>query len=262
MRRQAGGARPDPARRPGARLRRRSRRVRGGPEPADPRRDVVVIRYEGPKGAPGMPEMLGVTAALVGQGLGGSVAADHRRPLQRRHARLHGRARRPEAASGGPIALVREGDPITIDVKARRLDVDAPSKRAGRRSGRKPRAPPPEPSRSTPVSSRPPRTGRSPDSPPKEPAHEHRPPHRNRHPPRARAARLFADELVRLGVTHVFGHPGGTMLPLYDALYDTPAIKHLLVRHEQCGAHAAEGTPGPRGAPASAWRRPAPARRT
>ena len=59
--------------------------------------------------------------------------------------------------------------------------------------------------------------------------------------PRARAARLFADELVRLGVTHVFGHPGGTMLPLYDALYDTPAITHLLVRHEQCGAHAAEG---------------------
>ena len=59
--------------------------------------------------------------------------------------------------------------------------------------------------------------------------------------PKARAARLFADELVRLGVTHVFGHPGGTMLPLYDALYDTPAITHLLVRHEQVGAHAAEG---------------------
>ncbi len=59
--------------------------------------------------------------------------------------------------------------------------------------------------------------------------------------PRVRAARLFADELVRLGVTHVFGHPGGTMLPLYDALYDTPAITHLLVRHEQSGAHAAEG---------------------
>ena len=59
--------------------------------------------------------------------------------------------------------------------------------------------------------------------------------------PRVRAARLFVDELVRLGVTHVFGHPGGAALPLYDALYDTPAITHLLVRHEQSGAHAAEG---------------------
>jgi acetolactate synthase I/II/III large subunit len=59
--------------------------------------------------------------------------------------------------------------------------------------------------------------------------------------PRARAARLFVDELVRQGVTHVFGHPGGAALPLYDALYDTPGIRHLLMRHEQGGAHAAEG---------------------
>ncbi|MFI5181169.1 MAG: biosynthetic-type acetolactate synthase large subunit [Thermoanaerobaculia bacterium] len=59
--------------------------------------------------------------------------------------------------------------------------------------------------------------------------------------PRVRAARLFVDELVRLGVTHIFGHPGGAALPLYDALFETPAITHLLVRHEQSGAHAAEG---------------------
>ncbi|HQR44785.1 MAG TPA: biosynthetic-type acetolactate synthase large subunit [Thermoanaerobaculia bacterium] len=59
--------------------------------------------------------------------------------------------------------------------------------------------------------------------------------------PKARAARLFVEELVRQGVTHIFGHPGGAALPLYDALYDTPEIAHLLMRHEQCGAHAAEG---------------------
>jgi len=59
--------------------------------------------------------------------------------------------------------------------------------------------------------------------------------------PRAKAARFFVDELVRLGVTHVFGHPGGAALPLYDALYDTPGVIHLLMRHEQSGAHAAEG---------------------
>ncbi|HSB36668.1 MAG TPA: biosynthetic-type acetolactate synthase large subunit [Thermoanaerobaculia bacterium] len=59
--------------------------------------------------------------------------------------------------------------------------------------------------------------------------------------PRAKAARFFVDELLRLGVTHVFGHPGGAALPLYDALYDTPGVTHLLMRHEQSGAHAAEG---------------------
>ena len=56
--------------------------------------DVVVIRYEGPKGGPGMREMLAVTGALVGQGLGDSIALHHRRALQRRHARIDGRPRR------------------------------------------------------------------------------------------------------------------------------------------------------------------------
>jgi dihydroxy-acid dehydratase len=86
--------------------------------------DVVVIRYEGPKGGPGMREMLGVTAALVGQGLGESVAlmTDGRfsgatRGLMAGHVA-------PEAAHGGPIAAVREGDPIVFDVSNRRLDVE------------------------------------------------------------------------------------------------------------------------------------------
>src|SRR5438094_879452 len=86
--------------------------------------DVVVIRYEGPKGGPGMREMLGVTAAIVGEGLGESVAllTDGRfsgatRGLMAGHVA-------PEAARGGPIAAVREGDTIIFDIEARRLDVE------------------------------------------------------------------------------------------------------------------------------------------
>lgn len=84
--------------------------------------DVVVVRYEGPKGGPGMREMLAVTAALVGQGLGQVVTllTDGRfsgatRGLMAGHVA-------PEAAVGGPIALLRNGDRIRFDVKARRLD--------------------------------------------------------------------------------------------------------------------------------------------
>ena len=88
--------------------------------------DVVVIRYEGPRGGPGMREMLGVTAALVGEGLGEHVAllTDGRfsgatRGLMAGHVA-------PEAAVGGPIAAVEEGDPIRFDIEARRLDVEVP----------------------------------------------------------------------------------------------------------------------------------------
>jgi dihydroxy-acid dehydratase len=86
--------------------------------------DVVVIRYEGPRGGPGMREMLGVTAALVGEGLGEQVAllTDGRfsgatRGLMAGHVA-------PEAAVGGPIAAVEEGDPIVFDIEKRRLDVE------------------------------------------------------------------------------------------------------------------------------------------
>jgi dihydroxy-acid dehydratase len=85
--------------------------------------DVIVIRNEGPAGGPGMREMLGVTAALVGQGLGESVAliTDGRfsgatRGLMAGHVA-------PESIRGGPIGLVRDGDEITLDVTTRRLDV-------------------------------------------------------------------------------------------------------------------------------------------
>lgn len=87
--------------------------------------DVVVIRYEGPKGGPGMREMLAVTGALVGQGLGDSVAlVTDGRFSGATHGLMVGHVA-PEGAAGGPIAFVQNGDPITIDVEARRLDVAA-----------------------------------------------------------------------------------------------------------------------------------------
>jgi dihydroxy-acid dehydratase len=85
--------------------------------------DVVVIRYEGPRGGPGMREMLGVTAALVGQGLGDKVAllTDGRFSGATRGLMIGHVA--PEAAVGGPIAALRDGDIVTIDVDKRRLEV-------------------------------------------------------------------------------------------------------------------------------------------
>ena len=85
--------------------------------------EVVVLRNEGPAGAPGMPEMLSVTSAIVGRGLGESVAlvTDGRFSGATRGLMVGHVA--PEAVHGGPIAVVRDGDPITIDVDARRLDL-------------------------------------------------------------------------------------------------------------------------------------------
>jgi dihydroxy-acid dehydratase len=86
--------------------------------------DVVVIRYEGPVGGPGMQEMLSVTAALVGEGLGESVALlTDGRFSGGTHGLMIGHVA-PEAALGGPIGLIEEGDTIVIDVEARRLDLD------------------------------------------------------------------------------------------------------------------------------------------
>jgi dihydroxy-acid dehydratase len=86
--------------------------------------DVVVIRYEGPKGGPGMREMLGVTGALVGQGLGESVALmTDGRFSGATHGLMAGHVA-PEAAHGGPIAALREGDMVVFDLPKRRLDVE------------------------------------------------------------------------------------------------------------------------------------------
>ncbi len=89
--------------------------------------DVVVIRYEGPVGGPGMQEMLSVTAALVGEGLGDQVALiTDGRFSGGTHGLMIGHVA-PEAALGGPIALVAEGDTIVIDVNRKALDLDVPA---------------------------------------------------------------------------------------------------------------------------------------
>jgi dihydroxy-acid dehydratase len=104
--------------------------------------DVVVIRYEGPRGGPGMREMLGVTAALVGRGLGESVALiTDGRFSGATHGLMVGHIA-PEAIAGGPIALVREGDRITLDIPKRRLDLEvSETELAARRAAWNPPAP-------------------------------------------------------------------------------------------------------------------------
>jgi dihydroxy-acid dehydratase len=98
--------------------------------------DVVVIRYEGPVGGPGMQEMLSVTAALTGEGLGDSVALiTDGRFSGGTHGLMIGHIA-PEAALGGPIGLVEEGDEIVIDVDARRVDLDVPNDVLDKRRGR------------------------------------------------------------------------------------------------------------------------------
>jgi dihydroxy-acid dehydratase len=99
------------------------------------RGDVIVIRNEGPAGGPGMREMLAVTAALVGEGLGGDVAliTDGRfsgatRGLMAGHVA-------PESVRGGPIGLVRDGDEITLDVTTRRVDVALSDEELATRAG-------------------------------------------------------------------------------------------------------------------------------
>ena len=96
--------------------------------------DVVIIRYEGPKGGPGMREMLAPTAALIGAGLGDSVGLiTDGRFSGGTHGLVVGHVA-PEAALGGPLALVREGDAITIDVSRRELRLNVPeSELAGRK---------------------------------------------------------------------------------------------------------------------------------
>jgi dihydroxy-acid dehydratase len=95
--------------------------------------DVVVIRYEGPKGGPGMREMLGVTAAIVGEGLGESVAliTDGRFSGATRGLMVGHVA--PEAALGGPIAAIHEGDRIILDTKTRKLELEISDAEISRR---------------------------------------------------------------------------------------------------------------------------------
>ena len=97
--------------------------------------DVVVIRYEGPKGGPGMREMLSPTSAIAGRGLADKVALIT-------DGRFSGGSRgfvvghiAPEAAVGGPIALVQDGDTITIDAQTRELRLEVTEAELGRSAG-------------------------------------------------------------------------------------------------------------------------------
>jgi dihydroxy-acid dehydratase len=104
--------------------------------------DCVVIRYEGPKGGPGMREMLGVTGAIVGAGLAEKVSLiTDGRFSGATHGHVVGHIA-PEAAVGGPIAAVRDGDTILIDPAKRRLDLDVPADEMRRRLAAT-KAPPP-----------------------------------------------------------------------------------------------------------------------
>jgi len=95
--------------------------------------DVVVIRYEGPKGGPGMPEMLTPTSVIMGAGLGQHVALiTDGRFSGGSHGFIIGHVV-PEAQEGGPIALVRDGDRISIDAKTRRIDLAVPADEMARR---------------------------------------------------------------------------------------------------------------------------------
>jgi dihydroxy-acid dehydratase len=98
----------------------KAKRIRAG--------DVVVIRYEGPKGGPGMREMLALTAALVGEGLGDNVALlTDGRFSGATHGLMAGHVA-PEAAVGGPIAILKNGDTVIIDATRRRIDVELTEK--------------------------------------------------------------------------------------------------------------------------------------
>ncbi len=100
------------------------------------RGDVVIIRYEGPKGGPGMPEMLTPTSAIVGAGLGEHVAlVTDGRFSGGSHGFLIGHVT-PEAQEGGPLALVEDGDFIHIDAKQRRMDLEVDEEELASRRAR------------------------------------------------------------------------------------------------------------------------------
>ena len=230
--------------------------------------DVVVIRHEGPKGGPGMREMLGVTAAIVGAGLGESVAlVTDGRFSGATHGLMAGHVA-PEAAAGGPIAAVRDGEIITFDLPARTLHVDIPDSEIAERL----RLYRPLPPRYTTgvmakyarlvssaaearVQDRRPRPVAQALKAPRSGAAEReragvRAPQavrsstscklQTRSTMKLTGAQILWECLVREGVTDIFGYPGGAILPAYDAMLDYP-IRHVLVRHEQGATHMADG---------------------
>ena len=199
----------------------------------------MVIRYEGPKGGPGMPEMLAPTSSIVGRGLGKEVALIT-------DGRFSGATRgiavghiSPEAAAGGPISLIRDGDDIVIDLQNRSLEVLVSEEELMLRAQTRPkfRAKSEERLAGT-------LYGISHIS-------KYRGDHENQrggslmeniqlNEVTRTGAEVLVDSLQKQAVELIFGYPGGAVLPLYDQLYDA-AIPNILARHEQGAVHAAEG---------------------
>ena len=164
--------------------------------------DVVVIRYEGPRGGPGMREMLNPTSAIVGMGLGSAVAliTDGRFSGASRGAAIGHVS--PEAAVGGPIALVHEGDMIHIDIPKMELTLQVSESWPCRRNKDK----------------------------------------KEESSMQLTGAEIVVECLKEQGVDTVFGYPGGAILNVYDALYKHgDEIRHIRTSHEQGAAHAADG---------------------
>ena len=207
--------------------------------------DVVVIRYEGPKGGPGMREMLNPTSAIAGMGLGSTDALSQ-------SGRFSGASRgasighvSPEAAVGGPIALVEEGDLIRINIPENKLELAVSEEvLEERRKNWKPQ----KAQRDHRLSGQIRQTGdqRQPGSHSGDPGLR-TPGLRSRDKRKGEIAmqlngsQIIIECLKEQGVDTIFGYPGGTILNVYDELYKHPEIRHILTSHEQGASHAADG---------------------
>ena len=204
--------------------------------------DVVVIRYEGPKGGPGMREMLNPTSAIAGMGLGSSVAliTDGRFSGASRGASIGHVS--PEAAVGGPIALVEEGDIIKINIPEHSLELAVSDEELARRkigmdsegtqdyngiSGKIRRDGDIRKQGSCIGASEtliiPTESLRKQNM-------------------KLTGSQILIECLKEQGVDTVFGYPGGAILNVYDELYKhSDEITHILTSHEQGASHAADG---------------------
>lgn len=200
--------------------------------------DVVVIRYEGPKGGPGMREMLSPTSEIAGMGLDKDVAliTDGRFSGATRGASIGHVA--PEAALGGPIAFIEEGDIIDIDITNHSMNVRVSDEEM---SARKAKWQPREPRIKKGYLVRYASLVTSADKGAVLQAPEEKN-KRRKNKMMLTGSEIICECLIEQGVDTVFGYPGGTILNVYDALYRyQDKINHVLTSHEQGASHAADG---------------------
>ena len=206
--------------------------------------DVVVIRYEGPKGGPGMREMLNPTSAIAGMGLGSSVAliTDGRFSGASRGASIGHVS--PEAAVGGPIALIEEGDIISINIPELKLEVKVSDEEM---AARKAKWQPREPRVTTGYLARYAAMVTSGNrgailEVPKANNEIIHFIYTGGNTMQLTGAEIIIECLKEQKVDTVFGYPGGAILNVYDALYKhSDEIHHVLTSHEQGASHAADG---------------------